>query len=222
MHDFSHLFRTTDGGVNWQLVNSPGNSQIEVLENTELAFANASEGWMLKDSLGGFTPFIEVTRDGGVSWESFALPSPKGEWEDFDRRCIGFDPHFFGDGDGVFLLNCLLYNDQKRLYDPELVSSYLYRSLDGGNAWQIGELPGQISQLLFLDQEVGYAIGRQIYRTLDRGESWEFVKEVNWDGQFSFISAEEAWAIAEDEGEISLVHTVDGGESFEIIVPVLE
>ena len=72
-----------DGGQNWTLVNSPGNSQIERLENTEMAFANPDVGWMLKDSLGGFEPFIEITRDGGVS---LAPMVPCARWGCFGDR----------------------------------------------------------------------------------------------------------------------------------------
>lgn len=216
------LFRTVDGGDNWELVNQPGDSQIEARENSAMAFANQYEGWMVKDSLGdGYFPFLEHTRDGGQSWAWVSLPAPDGSWEYQDRRCLGLDPHFFRDGSGAFLLNCLAYDEDLEDYDPEMTTSYLYRSPDYWVNWEIQELPSAVSQLVFLEQDLGFALGREHYRTRDGGQSWELIKTVNWDGQFSFISAEEAFALAWGSGEIALVHTMDGLETFQIIKTVL-
>jgi photosystem II stability/assembly factor-like uncharacterized protein len=221
MHDLSYLFQTSDGGQTWNLVNQPGNSEIEVLKNTAMAFANETDGWMLKDSLGGYYPFIEVTRDGGLKWEWVNLPAPEGDWEDLDRRCIGMDPVFLNTGEGLFLLNCLIYNPERKVYDPDQTISYLYRSLDLGETWEIQELPGPVNHLLFLNRWWGYALGTDHYRTRDGGRSWELVKTVNWQGQFSFISSREAWAIAQSGDNLALVHTSDSGETYQIITPVL-
>lgn len=217
------LFRTVNGGASWELVNAPQNGQIEARVNTAMAFANPSEGWMVKDSLGeGYFPFLELTRDGGSSWEWVSLPAPEGSWEDQDRRCIGLDPRFFEDGSGAFLLNCLSYSEEQEDYDPDQTISYLYRCTDFWKHWDIQELPAPVSQLVFLDGDLGYAMGREHYRTVDGGETWELIKTVGWEGQFSFISPDEAWAVALDPGQIALVHTVDGGETYQIIEAVLE
>jgi photosystem II stability/assembly factor-like uncharacterized protein len=221
MHDISYLFQTTDGGQTWSLINRPGNSMIEVLVNTELAFANPQDGWMLKDSLGGFTPFVEVTRDGGLAWERIDLPPPDGDWISHDSRCIGIDPIFFKESRVSFILNCMLLDPETRTYDPERTVSYLYSSPDLGSSWQIQELPGMIEQLVFLNEMEGFALGREHFRTRDGGASWEQIKTVNWSGDFTFISVQEAWAVARDGEDIALVHTVDGGESYQIINPVL-
>ena len=221
--DDACLFRTVDGGDNWELVNQPGDSQIEARENSAMAFANHYEGWMVKDSLGdGYFPFLEHTRDGGQSWAWVSLPAPDGSWEDQDRRCIGLDPHFFRDGSGTFLLNCLAYDEELEDYDSEMTTSYLYRSPDYWVNWDIQELPSPVSQLIFLDGDLGYAMGMEHYRTVDGGGTWELIKTVGWEGKFSFISPYEAWAVALDTGQIALVHTVDGGETYKIIEPDLE
>jgi len=218
MHDISYLFRTSDGGQTWRLVNQPGDSMLEVLVNTELGFANDQDGWMLKDSLGGFEPFVEVTRDGGVSWVSIPLPAPDRDWEAIDSRCLGSDPYFMGAEMGGFLLNCTPHAGEV-VYDLENLPSYLCKSGDFGQTWEIQAFPSQVDQLIFLNENVGYALGRIHYRTLDGGESWQKLKEVNWTGQFSFISQEEAWAVARDGDEIALVHTEDGGATYQIILP---
>jgi photosystem II stability/assembly factor-like uncharacterized protein len=222
MHDFGDLFQTRDGGQTWILINSPGDSMIESLWNTEMAFANAREGWMLKDSLGGIDPFIEVTRDGGATWAKVALPALEGDWYAVDRRCAGYAPTFFPDGEGIFLLNCFPYSVALGTYDLGAAASYLYRSPDLRGSWEMQEFPSRVGQLVFLDEEVGFALGRDHYLTRDGGATWEKIKTVNWDGQFSFISPLEAWAVARGGDEIALVHTGDGGETYQIIRPVVK
>jgi len=222
MHDISYLFQTSDGGQTWVLINPPGNSMIEALINTEMAFANPLDGWMLKDSLGGFTPLIEGTSDGGLVWKKIILPAPDGDWVSHDSRCIGFDPVFFEGGKGSFLLNCIPYNIETHIYDTESTISYLYSSSDRGMNWEIQELPGTIEQLVFLDETWGFAQGRDHFRTRDGGISWEKIKSVTWSGEFSFISTQEGWAVARDGEDIALVHTADGGRTYQIIKPVLK
>jgi hypothetical protein len=69
-----------------------------------------------------------------------------------------------------------------------------------------------------------YTTGREIQRSEDGGQTWNSVKTVNWDGSFSFVTKDLAWAVAYDpvDDEYALVKTSDGGQSFEIIRPVIE
>ena len=219
MHDYAYLFRTTDGGLTWALVNRPGDGMLERLVNSELGFANLGDGWMLKDSLGGFEPFLEITRNGGQFWESVPLPEPEGAWVDWNDRCLGSDPHFFGGGRGAFLLSCAPIGVEISSREEE-VTSYLYFTVDFGSSWDVQTLPAPVDQLVFLEEGQGFALGREHFRTEDRGSTWEKIKTVSWSGEFSWISAAEAWAVAREGEEIALVHTGDGGESYQVIEPV--
>jgi photosystem II stability/assembly factor-like uncharacterized protein len=60
-----------------------------------------------------------------------------------------------------------------------------------------------------------------MYRSEDRGLTWTLLKQVAWDGQFSFVGPMNGWAVARDEGEIALVHTIDGGTTWQLVEPVL-
>lgn len=221
MHDYSSLFRTLDGGQTWHLVNQPGDSMIEALANTEIAFSNEKAGWMLKDSLGGFEPFLEVTLNGGIRWQQVDLPAPDGSWFNLDRRCIGSDPVFFPDGEGRFLLNCAAFDEDLGTYDLETAASYIYSSDNMGSVWQIKQLPSSVNQLVFHDGQIGHALGSDHYITRDGGASWNLVKSVSWTGDFSFISPLEIWAVARDGDEIALVHSVDGGDTYQLIQPII-
>lgn len=221
MHDISHLFQTQDGGNTWTLVNRVGNGQIERLLNTEMAFDSLLEGWMLKDSLGGFEPFLEWSRNGGYWWDIIELPAPDGDWFSIDRRCIGSDPDILSDRSFRFLLICAPYDPEMGIYRLDIASKYLYHSLDLGVSWQIQKVPRNIEQIIFLNDQLGFAFGRTHYQTQDGGITWKEIKTVNWLGQFSFISPQEAWAVAREGDESALVHTTDGGKTYQLIEPVI-
>lgn len=218
MNDYAHLFQTTDGGQSWTLVNQPGDGMLERLVNSQLGFANTQQGWMLKDSLGGFEPFLEITSSGGWTWKRVILPGPDGAWDSLGDRCLGIDPHFLGGARGAFLLNCAPIGVELNSGNPQM-SSYLYLTGDFGDTWMVGQLPAPVDQLVFLDEDLGFALGREHFRTGDGGASWEQIKTVNWRGDFSWVSPLEAWAVASSGGEIALVHTVDGGQSYQAIEP---
>jgi len=220
MHDYGYLFYSADGGMNWTLVNSTGDSMIEVLWNTEMAFADEEYGWMLKDSLGGFTPFIEITQDGGQTWEWIDLPAPIGDWEDLDRRCFGLDPWFNpGSLEGSFLLNCAPATEAGG-YDLARISSYLYSSSDSGKSWEIQQLPDQVDQLVLREDATGYAFGQIHYQTPDGGETWQKIKQVYWLGDFSVLSTQYLWAVARSGDQIALVTSKDGGQTYQLINPI--
>lgn len=218
MNDYAYLFQTTNGGETWTLVNQPGDSMLELLVNSQLGFADPQQGWILKDSLGGFQPFLEITSNGGWTWKRVLLPGPEGGWDSPEDRCRGSDPHFLGGAEGVFLLNCAPIGVELNSGNPQM-SSYLYRSGDLGQTWTLQQLPAPVDQLVFLDDDQGFALGREHYRTDDGGQSWEKIKTVQWMGEFSWISPLEAWAVAREGDETALVHTRDGGESYQLIEP---
>ena len=60
------------------------------------------------------------------------------------------------------------------------------------------------------------------YKTTDGGQTWKFIQQVFWDGQFSFISMDLGWAyVIDDQGEIALVKTVNGGETWTMLHPLV-
>ncbi len=94
----------------------------------------------------------------------------------------------------------------------------LYRTDDGGKTWSLQDYPG--GELLWQDDQRGWALGRDIYRTVDGGATWSFVHAVTWDGQFSFVDDQHGWAVARNEQEIALVRTENGGVRWSILKPV--
>ena len=223
MHDFSYLFSTRDGGANWKLINRPGNSMIEVYLNTGMAFANENDGWVTKDSLGGgLGPFIEQTRDGGKTWEVIFLPHPDGNsWEENPQSCQTIKPTFTSSLTGLHLAKFFLYYADNQTFNMYNTNTYIFATRDWGESWQAAVLPSPVDELVFIDFLTGFALGKDHYQSNNGGADWTRIKTVTWQGQFSFISAKEGWAVARRDGDIALVHTIDGGLIYQTITPIV-
>jgi len=220
-HDYSYLYATHDGGVTWERVADPYGIGIQSLLNTGLAFADSRFGWVTKDNLGIMAgAFFEQTTDGGTSWEDIFLPAPpEHDWLNEVSLCETSAPAFTGDQTGALVVKCKLYGDNQT--DTGWSLTYIYTTSDRGKTWEHVRLPSPVESLVFLDMESGWAFGRDYFRTSDAGTTWEPVKSVNWDGSFTVIDALHGWAVARNEGEIALVVTEDGGQSWQIIEPAL-
>jgi len=223
MHDFSYLFSTQDRGATWNLINRPGNNMIEVYLNTGMAFSNENDGWVTKDGLGGgLGPFIEQTRDGGKTWDVIYLPHPQGDsWEENPQSCQTISPTFTSSQTGLLLARCFLFDEDNQSFNMENPDTYIFATSDWGESWQAAALPSPVDELVFIDFLTGFALGKDHYRTNNGGADWTRIKTVTWFGQFSFINTQEGWAVAWRDGYFALVHTTDGGLTYQLITPIL-
>jgi len=216
-HDYSYLYATTDGGSTWERIADPYGDGIQSLHNTGIAFADPEYGWVTKDNLGVLPgAFFEQTTDGGYTWDRVTLPAPfELDWFNKPSVCETSEPTFIGDQTGVMIVKCRRPEDFQNNVDWSL--TYIYRTDDRGKTWEHTMLPSPVDRLNFLTNESGWAFGRDHYWTIDGGVTWELVKTVNWDGDFSYIDPINGWVVARNEGEIALVVTEDGGQTWEII-----
>jgi photosystem II stability/assembly factor-like uncharacterized protein len=216
-HDYSDLFFTQDGGQNWERIIDPYGNGLQSLHNTGLAFADAQFGWVTKDNIGVMPgAFLEQTRDGGLTWENIFLPAPAEiDWINEPSQCATSSPVFPEPGVGIVLVNC-------QTFDQQQTFSYTYRTSDQGNTWQPAQLATPAQSLIFIDAQIAYALGRELYRSTDSGSSWIQFKSVNWIGQFSFVDAQTAWAVAHNNGQIALVYTIDGGQTWQMLTPITQ
>jgi photosystem II stability/assembly factor-like uncharacterized protein len=219
-HYAAQFFRTTDGGLTWlPLIGDVG------VDYTGLVFADPDNGLLTWQTTGAYAsspPEYAVTSDGAVNWASRELPPPPDAPDLFDTSpyCEPFQPHIFPDHSIRLLVGCF---DE---YDPPHVfSSYLYASDNGGSTWTSARLPDKVQAaddtLFFFDKNNALLLGRDIYRTTDGGQNWTYVKSVNWDGQFTFADTQNGWAIAQANGQVALVKTSNGGNSWSEIRPVI-
>lgn len=227
----SQIFRTVDGGATWQeaaliWLSSDGGETPSIqpmrLDLTGIHFTDPINGWLIWQTAGAYyqdPPSYATTTDGGMSWQSHALPPP---------------------ADRPGLVQEYIYCETTQLEQPEADSihlkmdcyegdspdiSYLYTSDDGGDTWQTYPLPVSRSQvwpyqLRFFDGDNGLLLGGTIYRTGDVGKSWQRVRILAWErAQFSFVDPMNGWAIACIGQGCALVRTTDGGKRWTELKP---
>ena len=217
---YAYLFQSLDGGYQWDILVSPthqpeGSDGIQACGKSELVFADLLNGWLLRDCSGLFPfSFIDKTVDGGTRWRMIELPAVPDEFAADNGFCTPFDLTVFTVDSLKLGLHC-----QDFTADEPANFYYLISTDDGGEQWDIYDLPSR--DATFLNEELGWSIGREIYQSMDGGRTWNFVKKVIWDGQFSIADANNWWAVARDGVNIELVHTMDGGASWEIISPAI-
>jgi len=212
---YTALYRTVNGGSSWEKLLDPyTDASIQGFDKTGAAFINPQYGWLTR-TFRGVQPQVELnlTQDGGFTWEALYIPEPPSAPEIFNNcNCGLYNPDLNSPLEGSFHLSCSCYED-----DQQLKWDYLYRTNDGGETWEIREAPG--GDFVYINDQIIYALSRDIYLSEDGGESWQMVRTVNWDGQFSFIDRDTAWIVAINGEEYALVKTSNGCDSFIEIKP---
>jgi len=219
---FTAVNRTSDGGNSWELLLEPHSDiTIQGFDKTGVEFINPNYGWLTRDYR-GVDPKVRLnlTQDGGFTWESVEIPPPPGLPDVFNQG-VGalYDPKVKSTGKGTFRVFTRQFNN-----GDMIDKDFLYKTDDNGASWNIMDMPS--GDLYYINDQVYYSISRDIHRSIDGGVSWQLIKSVNWDGQFSFVDPDTAWVIASDlsdweNPEYALVKTTDGGNSFVEIKPDL-
>ncbi len=216
---YTVLYRSGDGGTTWiKLLDPFSDSIIQSFDKTGVDFTSPEYGWLTR-FFRGVTPRItlEITSDGGGTWESLEMPPPPSKTDLFSTCACGlYDPHLESNKSGSLRVTC-----ECEPYDNPLIKSYLYKTNDGGSNWEIEYIPE--GDLHFISPGNYYVISQEIYRTEDGGTNWDFVKTVYWDGELSFVNELTALGIARclDDNETALVKTINGCQTFQLIEPRL-
>ena len=148
------LYKTTDGGLSWQMRDSLGSQICGSGNLSQIFFADETTGWLIIGSTSDRTDGRMLkTSDGGETW------FPLGE---VARQIGGL---FFVDSVTGWGIRSLSY------YQSEIV-----RTTDGGTTW-IGcvvDVNGGLGSLFFIDSETGWVVGTDnyIYKTTNGGNAW--------------------------------------------------
>jgi len=224
MHQYVALYGTSDGGLTWNTLISPSlnDGGIQSFPKTGMGFADALNGWLTRDGEGvDMTPHVFKTADGGASWQRIDLPTPAGKPNFFTNYvCGSYSPNVFSAKAVTVALKCLDAVNYKTERD------YVYSTTDGGSTWKAYALPDTYIMgegLLFLDANIGVALGKKIFKTDDGGKTWIYAGDVSWVGQFSYVDISHAWAVARnpDTGEIALVKTSNTAGPWKMLYPVM-
>jgi hypothetical protein len=216
------LFQTEDGGASWKIEHEPfetPDAGLSSCTKSGMDFGGNGVGLLTISDCPIDGAEVLISQDGGQTWQSTILPAPAGFESEYQQAagggCSAHSPQVISASEWRLGVLCRLFGEAETRF------SFLYSTLDSGDSWQAVEIPE--GPLHFLNPQDGWILGRMLYQTADGGQSWQLRKEVFWDGQFSFIDTERAWAVARsDEGELALVQTQDGADSWQIIEPTLQ
>jgi photosystem II stability/assembly factor-like uncharacterized protein len=217
-HDYVVLYRSTDGGASWsQLINPNTDGGIQGCTKTGMVFSDGSNGW-LTGNCNGVAPgaLLFQTGDGGDTWDPIHLPAPSANPNVFtgmQYACGVRAPFLFG-GQIYLGVECM---DMSA--GPGLSVPFLYRSPLSGNGWTSLAYPG--GDIMTLDGNRIWALGKDIYRSDDGGGHWSKISTVTWDGQFDFVSSTVGFAIAKKDSSYGLVQTNDGGAFWVLLTPLV-
>lgn len=234
------LYRTSDGGKNWQSIASgPATSQLGVTSSdaygvppltasTRMTFINPSLGWLTGTSYhkdDSTYSWLYVTHDGGMTWKQAPIGLPA-------NSLIVNPPTFFTERDA--LLPVFTSGPAPHYAHTSL----LFTTHDGGQTWAATAIPFDIPSGGFADIRHGWAPidgeTQAIYITTDGWQHWMkkpidvAFKRVD---TFDFISATTGWMLADNrtdfmpevgggrqKGEIiTLLRTDDGGQTWQAI-----
>lgn len=229
-HDYVVVFATADGGATWTRVVDPFEFGDDTLQmsclKTGLGFLDAETGWVTGDCQ-AVAPgvFLQHTTDGGRTWAAATLPAPAALPDAFERQdggCGTYHLALFPPRTVLVAVTCLIYTDSLQLYH------FLYRSDDAGATWTSAPMPAR--DHAWLDPATGWVIDpadpnnpealRRLYQTTDGGADWRYINTVAWTARLNFVSANDGWAVAQAGMALALVHTTNGGQSWQLLAPV--
>ncbi len=209
------LLSSQDGGQNYHTLLDVEDTN-DTCHRTKIIRFDQDYGWLTAECpfLGVDGAAVQVTSDGGVSWNFVPLPTPPVPviWRKDSVTCGSVDVQAFSRQSTIILVRCERVADQQQ-------ASFLYRTQDTGLSWSITPIPA--TRFTFLDPDHGWALGKQIFWTEDGGSTWSAVKTVSWDGEFSFADENLGWAVARSDDELALVRTTDGGRTWTLLEPVI-
>ena len=187
------IYKTTDGGVNWNLIYGGGGWGSGPLMS--VFFIDNDKGWVI-----GGAPWegsILITTDGGNNWVTNSLST-------FIPRSIYFiDPNIGWAVGHEYSTNFGL----------------IYKTTDGGETWG-SQLTGETNSLYniyFIDANTGWVVGSNgiILKTPDGGSNW-FSQEsgtINTLSSVNFVDENTGWVVGANG---TILKTTNGGG----IVPV--
>jgi photosystem II stability/assembly factor-like uncharacterized protein len=236
------LMRTVDGGRSWsqiyhtvRRVAIQPHVQVGDCGGSTVSFVTALVGYAGLSCEGDGPPQLNVSHDGGLSWERRSLPPlsrPAGL-----LMATGVEtPHFVSLENGItFVWNCV--------GDGQSCSYYgaLYRTGDSGRTWSIGSLVSGQGAILFdmAHSWVPYGCAGAcqssrlptLLTTVDGGDQWTAAAlpvelGPNMHGSRSFVLATPmlGFALASQPGDpqTQFFRTQDGGRAFAAFAPSLQ
>lgn len=237
-HDYISIFTTADSGQTWQRVVDPQkenlpmscykNNVVFQLKAGQDMAQPAQSGWASGDCGGVMSGvFLYHSEDGGNTWQQVSLPSPgsTSDLTDLFKKenvaCGATGPFFTSNQDGFLPIKCTIF-------DTNTTRRWLYMTQDAGQNWTPQELPVPNGLVQLINPQTGWYLGsvsseataeNRLYMTQNAGQTWSSIVSLNWSGQPNFVDAQYGWVVAKSGDSVALVHTVNGGKTWQEIKP---
>ncbi len=222
-HDYLALYRTSDGGVNWQRILDPMSSDesgIHSCNKDGVFFTDDAHGWMT-GTCNGVAPGVLLfkTTDGGTTWEKVALPDPDGHTELFiaeDSVCGSMQPRLDTAGDFHISVTCRLY-----ITDQAQPVYFDYQYIPDEDGWISRPYPG--GAVVYLDESNRMAVGEEWQFSDDGGEEWGSAGQVQPPIlQIQYTADQLLYAVGLSDTLNLLFYSANQGKSWKEIVPGLK
>jgi photosystem II stability/assembly factor-like uncharacterized protein len=204
------LLHTTDGGVNWDIINPFPTDTVECLSDPSIGMCWVGElnGWQI-NSIGSIDEprgaVLYRTTNGGGNWEKIGITTEDG--------VAGIQVQFIDANNGWVLL-----------YNFSNGNASLLKTTNGGNDWSnlsprgIFQFVDLINGWSFFGSGTGFEPPYQIYKTTDGGSNWLIQSSDSTEGMYNalhFNDLNNGWVV----GELGKVlHTTDGGVNWNYVL----
>jgi len=234
------LFQSTDSGITWNVSGitwNVVNDHYHDLDSPVAAgfvFADELTGWFGQNAIplkfaqykiddvvssGGWETIKSI--DGGKSFdlvtslpltEDIKRPEYAGQYGDCgETRMLPIATDVIGIEWG-----CGIYSNTLSAFILTLSMS-----TDGGTTWKSFSATGNE---FFLDAFHGWRLtgSGTLEHTIDGGSNWVQLKNVDWgNAQFDFVNETLGWAVVSNEIESALIRSIDGGETWQQLEPIV-
>jgi photosystem II stability/assembly factor-like uncharacterized protein len=225
MQDRYRIYRTTDGGNTWTMVSDSASGPAG-FKAAGLLYTDENTAWFGLNQMGGAQApspamFIYNSLDGGKLWQTYNFPPPK----QYSKEALE-NPF----GCGLISMERAKSLTMDILFKCEFYTAtdippfyYQYHTINGGENWTRFYRTGDVD---FINDLMGFRISRiseseiTLEQTRDAGAHWDAVRYMSIDGKLEFINELTGWLITNDPDHPMLFSTIDGGLTWEKIVPV--
>jgi photosystem II stability/assembly factor-like uncharacterized protein len=218
--DFYRLYHTVDGGTTWsrQVDETSGPALVRA---HGIAFFGPGRGTLAGEGMEEYFngDHFFLTEDAGEGWQQMTGMSGVMPW----RSCSILSLEIRALSPGTMSVDSVGQAFRSGNCDP--AAEELHSLMSSLEPWKEKQTWKEAGFSFFMDDRLGWAFvvpgpgqANILQHTRDGGKTWLVVRRVAWEeAHFSFVDELTGWAIVRIGDQVTLVHTTNGGDSWEEI-----